>query len=158
LGANVIWVNGDISIIQEIAPLSAVKEIIENASYTFPKPIENIESTSESRTIEWGITKTQADKVWALGYTGQGIVIGGDDTGYDWTHPALKKKYRGWNGTSADHNYNWHDAVKSGNGGACGINALPHVMILVTVPIPWEPWLAMMKQGTRLEWLQAQAG
>lgn len=122
--ANVIWVNGDISIIQEIAPLSAVKEIIENASYTFPKPIENIESTSESRTIEWGITKTQADKVWALGYTGQGIVIGGDDTGYDWTHPALKKKYRGWNGTSADHNYNWHDAVKSGNGGACGINAL----------------------------------
>ena len=31
--ANVIWVNGDISIIQEIAPLSAVKEIIENISY-----------------------------------------------------------------------------------------------------------------------------
>ena len=28
-----------------------------------------------------------------------------------WQHPALRGHYRGWNGTSADHNYNWWDAV-----------------------------------------------
>jgi len=45
------------------------------------------------------------------GFTGQGAVIGGQDTGYQWTHPALKNKYRGWDGVSADHNYSWHDAI-----------------------------------------------
>jgi subtilisin family serine protease len=29
--------------------------------------------------------------------------------------------YRGWNGASADHNYQWHDAIHSG-GGSCGPN------------------------------------
>ncbi len=39
------------------------------------------------------------------------MVVGGQDTGYQWDHPALKAKYRGWNGATADHNYNWHDAI-----------------------------------------------
>jgi len=52
-----------------------------------------------------------APAVWALGFTGQGIVVGGQDTGYEWNHPALISSYRGWNGTTADHNYNWHDAI-----------------------------------------------
>jgi subtilisin family serine protease len=56
---------------------------------------------------------------WSAGVTGQGVVVGGQDTGYQWTHPALKNHYRGWNGVSADHNYNWHDAIHSG-GGVCG--------------------------------------
>jgi subtilisin family serine protease len=51
-----------------------------------------------------------ADAAWALGVTGEGIVVAGQDTGYDWTHPALKSHYRGWNGTQASHDYNWHDA------------------------------------------------
>ena len=38
-----------------------------------------------------------------------------------WTHNALKPQYRGWNGSTADHNYNWHDSIHSG-GGACGPN------------------------------------
>ena len=46
-------------------------------------------------------------------------MVGGQDTGYDWDHPGLINQYRGWNGGSADHNYNWHDAIHSG-GGVCG--------------------------------------
>ena len=38
-----------------------------------------------------------------------------------WTHNALKPQYRGWNGSSADHNYNWHDSIHSG-GGICSPN------------------------------------
>jgi subtilisin family serine protease len=64
----------------------------------------------------------RAPEVWAAGFTGQGVVIGGQDTGYQWDHPALKGKYRGWNGVSADHNYNWHDAIHSG-GGVCGADS-----------------------------------
>jgi subtilisin family serine protease len=51
-----------------------------------------------------------ADAAWRLGVTGAGIVVAGQDTGFDWTHPALKAHYRGWDGARADHNTNWHDA------------------------------------------------
>jgi subtilisin family serine protease len=86
--------------------------------------------------LSWGVEKIRAPEVWALGYTGQGITIGGADTGYDWLHPALKRQYRGWDAASetAEHTYNWFDAVKtysplnvdtSGNPGInpCGLDA-----------------------------------
>ena len=69
--------------------------------------------------MEWGVAKVRAPEVWAAGFNGQGVVVGGQDTGYDWNHPAIKGKYRGWNGVTADHNFNWHDAIHSG-GGSCG--------------------------------------
>jgi hypothetical protein len=63
-------------------------------------------------TVEWGVTRIDADKVWSLdGKRGEGIVVASADTGVDWTHPALKGKYRGWNGVTANHNFNWFDAV-----------------------------------------------
>jgi len=49
-------------------------------------------------------------------------VIGGQDTGYAWQHPALIRQYRGWNGVAADHNYNWHDAIHV-TGSSCGADA-----------------------------------
>jgi subtilisin family serine protease len=73
--------------------------------------------------VEWGVQNVNAPAVWALGYTGQGIVIGNQDTGMRWTHAALKPHYRGWNGVSANHNYNWWDAIHSG-GGVCGPNTV----------------------------------
>lgn len=72
--------------------------------------------------IEWGVNKIRAPLVWATGITGQGIVIAGQDTGIRWTHSAIKSKYRGWNGTSVDHNHNWHDAIHE-TGSSCGANA-----------------------------------
>ncbi len=38
-------------------------------------------------------------------------MIAGQDTGYEWTHPALQASYRGWDGSTATHDYNWHDAI-----------------------------------------------
>ncbi len=51
-----------------------------------------------------------ADLAWELGVTGEGIVVAGQDTGYDWQHPLLRPHYRGWDGRTAHHDYNWHDA------------------------------------------------
>jgi serine protease AprX len=70
---------------------------------------------------EWGVQNVNAPQVWAMGFTGQGIVVGNQDTGMRWTHNALKPHYRGWNGATADHNYNWHDSIHSG-GGSCSPN------------------------------------
>ncbi len=90
-----------------------------------PGPIEEAAAVPDTRapqSVEWNISKVNAPGVWSLGYRGEGVVVGGQDTGYRWTHDALKGKYRGWNGTTADHNYNWHDAIHSG-GGSCGANS-----------------------------------
>jgi subtilisin family serine protease len=61
----------------------------------------------------------QADRVWAeLDVRGEGIVVAGQDTGYSWTHNAIKMQYRGY-GEQVDHNYNWHDAIHSGSSRWC---------------------------------------
>ena len=56
------------------------------------------------------IDELDAEKVWELGITGEGIVIAGQDSGYDWQHPELLDSYRGWDGQTVDHNGNWLDA------------------------------------------------
>ena len=81
---------------------------------------ESALSPQAASGIGWGVSKIDAPAVWAVGDTGQGVVIGGEDTGYQWNHPALQGKYRGWNGTSANHNYNWHDAIHDSTGNSCG--------------------------------------
>jgi subtilisin family serine protease len=53
--------------------------------------------------------------MWALGFSGQGIVIGLADTGFVWDHPVLRRQYRGWDGSAVSHDYNWHDAVHDAN-------------------------------------------
>ncbi len=72
--------------------------------------------------IAWGVAKINAPQVWAAGFNGQGVVIAGEDTGYQWDHPALKSHYRGWDGTNAVHDYNWHDAIHDSTGNPCGNN------------------------------------
>jgi serine protease AprX len=70
--------------------------------------------------VEPGISYTHAPDVWAEGFFGQGIVIAGADTGFRWTHLAIKPHYRGWDGSVADHNFNWHDSIHDSVGNPCG--------------------------------------
>ncbi len=65
-----------------------------------------------STALTYGLSAIGADKVWALGIRGQGVVVASQDTGVEWTHPAIQARYRGWDaGTStASHAYNWYDA------------------------------------------------
>jgi serine protease AprX len=83
----------------------------------------------EETGIGANISSIGADRVWTeFSVKGEGIVVAGQDTGYEWGHPALKASYRGWNGTAADHNYNWHDAIHEPIGSSttnkCGYNAV----------------------------------
>jgi uncharacterized repeat protein (TIGR01451 family) len=119
--ANMIWVRGDRALLEELAARPDVFHIYANPTVHFEEPGRQPSSLPD--TIEWNIIKVHAPDVWSLGYTGQGVVVSGGDTGYQWDHPALKSKYRGWLGTFANHNYNWHDAIHSG-GGVCGADSL----------------------------------
>lgn len=120
---NMISITSDVSTMQAIAELASVEKIIENGKFVVSKTVTPpIVSAKEASPMAgtWGIKKTKADQVWStLSVTGKGAVIAGEDTGYEWEHAAIKSKYRGWNGSSADHNYNWHDAVHA-TGSSCG--------------------------------------
>jgi subtilisin family serine protease len=76
--------------------------------------------------VEWGPSKVNAPAVWAQGDFGQGALVAGADTGYQWNHPALINQYAGWNGAAADHAYHWHDAIHeamSGGSNPCGYDS-----------------------------------
>lgn len=77
--------------------------------------------------VEWGVQRIRAPEVWAAGVTGQGVVIAGQDTGVRWDHQALIQQYRGWNGSTASHDYNWHDAIHEfigpGSTNSCGLSS-----------------------------------
>ncbi len=134
---NAILVRGDRNLARTLAARPDVKRIDGNPvmRQTLPRPHkpEPLEFNPEWQwpdlatgkailAAEPGISYVRAPQIWNLGYTGQGVVVGGADTGYRWTHAALKNAYRGWNGTTASHDYNWHDSVHSG-GGVCGANS-----------------------------------
>ncbi len=121
--ANMIWGRGDLADIQALAARADVAHLYANPTVQMAEPLrEPAAGPDAPEAVEWNITKVNAPAVWAAGFTGQGAVIGGQDTGYQWDHPALKGKYRGWIGKAAVHDYNWHDAIHSG-GGSCGPNS-----------------------------------
>jgi subtilisin family serine protease len=124
---NMIWVRGDGRLIEQLARRDDVARLEANPWVQLDRPAGGLNAPAaaeEEAGVEWNIALVNAPAVWAAGATGQGVVIGGQDTGYDWQHPALKAHYRGWNGAVADHAYNWHDAIHEdiGAGNPCGIN------------------------------------
>ncbi len=60
--------------------------------------------------IEPSLERIGVPAAWASGARGQGVLVAGADTGYDWQHPALRAQYAGWDGARASHDYHWHDA------------------------------------------------
>ena len=121
---NAILVKASREIAEMLAARSDVARVEGNPHIqnSLPQPVLATDAPLQPEapaTIEPGIVYTHAPDVWALGFNGQNIVVGSADTGVRWTHNALKPHYRGWNGVTADHNYNWHDSVHSG-GGVCG--------------------------------------
>ncbi len=104
----VIVHGGDLALVNSLAARSDVAQIIANRAIEIEAAIEA--PTPPPSPIEWNITMVDAPSVWSeYGVTGEGIVVSEIDTGTQWDHPALINQYRGWNGTSADHNYNWFD-------------------------------------------------
>jgi subtilisin family serine protease len=122
--ANMIWVRGSGTLMRELALDPAVARVMANPRVQFSLPPQPSSDRLPSGIagIESNLSLVGAPQVWSLGISGEGVVIGGQDTGYEWDHPALKNQYRGWDGSTVDHAYNWHDAIHSG-GGSCGADS-----------------------------------
>ncbi len=121
--ANMVWARGDLSLVQALAARPEVAHLYANPAVRLAEPVQiSMPGPQEASAVEWNLALVGAPTVWAAGVTGEGAVVGGQDTGYDWDHPALIASYRGWDGVLADHTYNWHDAIHSG-GGSCGADS-----------------------------------
>src|SRR5439155_19806828 len=122
---NAILVKGSREIAEALANRSDVARVEGNPHIhnALPQPGAVTQAPLQPgapATIEPGITYTHAPDVWALGFTGQNVVVASADTGQRWTHNALKPHYRGWNGVVANHDYNWHDSIHDSAGNPCG--------------------------------------
>ncbi len=111
---NMIRVEGHHRQMEQFAHLPGVARVMLNPNvrpYPLAAEVGYGDTPQEGRGVEWNLSQVQVDQAWALGYTGQGVVVAGQDTGYDWQHPALRRAYRGVDAAGhVNHNYNWHDA------------------------------------------------
>lgn len=123
--SNLVWARVSQAELAALAARGDIAKIAANPEIALQLPPSQTAASVSAMpaAIEWGVSKIRAPDVWAAGFTGQGVVIGGQDTGYQWDHPALKAQYRGWNNGSANHDYNWHDAIHAGaQANSCGFD------------------------------------
>lgn len=118
--ADAIALEADSATLAWLAARPDVAAIVPDARSggALPRPV--VARTKSLAAVAWGVAKIRAPEVWALGYRGQGVVVAGADSGYEWTHPALRETYRGWDGESGVHDFHWHDAIVSGGNNDCG--------------------------------------
>jgi len=111
---NAILVRADLTVLELMARRPDVAAIYGNPAG--PSSLPRAEASQRAAPPGRGhicenLLTIGAPEVWAAGTTGEGVVIGLLDTGADWQHEALRGRYRGWDGDTADHDYNWFDAL-----------------------------------------------
>jgi subtilisin family serine protease len=111
--ANAVAVRLDPATLAAIAQRPEVARIESDRAFRADLPRTEALQPKSAKAVEPNITRVRAPEAWALGFRGQGVVVGAQDTGYQWDHPAVRARYRGWNGASAQHAYHWYDAVRS---------------------------------------------
>ncbi len=127
---NALSLTVDQDLLDRLMQRPDVARIVSNAPIPAdlaPLPdLPSLPAAGEVRGIEPNLSQINAPALWDLGLNGSGIIIGIADTGVQWNHPALKAQYAGWDGSSADHNFVWWDAIHDDSIGGginpCGIN------------------------------------
>jgi serine protease AprX len=110
---NAIKVQADHTLLDSLAARPEVERIVPNPWVKgIPDPASTL-SPAAPDAIEPNLDRVHAPEVWALGYTGQGVVVAGNDTGIQWDHPALIDHYREQQPGYERHDFNWHDAINN---------------------------------------------
>ncbi|RME86196.1 MAG: peptidase S8 [Caldilineae bacterium] len=120
---NAVAATVDAETVEQLLRLPEVSRIMADTPLRLEEPEPMLAATAVLSGTTWGVERVQAPWAWAQGYTGAGVVVAGQDTGYQWDHPVLKYAFRGYDPISdtVDFDYNWHDAIH-GNLGPLGVN------------------------------------
>ena len=122
---NLIRLEATPELITLIAQRDDVASILLDRPWPQQLPTPDGEPLAMPRAVEPSLTHIGVPQVWQAGVRGNGVVIAGQDTGYQWDHPALRSSYRGWDGATADHDYHWHDSIHAligGGSNSCGLD------------------------------------
>ena len=123
---NALAVSGTRPVVDALARVAGVARIESDRAFPGALGTRGRAQHARATAVEWNIDRIGAPALWNMGITGQGIVYANADSGVMWQHAALRPHYRGTNGTSATHDYNWWDAIHAdidGNGtNPCGFS------------------------------------
>lgn len=125
---NAVYAKISWSQAQQISRLPKVAQLLPNPWVEQDLGFIEREQAQARQAIEWGIERIGAPALWEAGFRGEGIVVGGQDTGYDFRHPTIVRQYRGTQPQDTLHDYNWHDAIRSlsplhtGGENPCGLD------------------------------------
>ncbi|MFC4812094.1 S8 family serine peptidase [Paenibacillus sp. GCM10023250] len=132
---NAIAVTSTKQVMEQLAARPEVASIVPNREYTLDdmktseeaasghaataeasSSTATVEASSEAETsatdnVAWNIDYVQAPKAWEMGINGTGIVVASIDSGVDYTHPALQRKWRAYqDGMIVHPELSWYDA------------------------------------------------
>ncbi len=114
---NAVAAQTTLTAVLQLAARDDVAQIRPDEIITLPPFTITEVAAPVSNTVQWGVKKIEADAVWqSLGIDGQGVVVANIDTGVDFLHPDLQKRYRGYQGGALPplHSGNWFDATGQG--------------------------------------------
>ncbi|ANE48786.1 hypothetical protein SY83_07665 [Paenibacillus swuensis] len=115
---NAMSVTSTKEVMEELAARPDILTIVPDRKLYLDKVIKTEPSSihldsigTSSSEIRWNVERVQAPEVWSKGIDGTGIVVANMDTGVDYTHPALKRKWRGYNAQGEIENpeLSWYD-------------------------------------------------
>lgn len=121
---NSMWARLDSQQARKIIQSKHVLKAYSNSRYKLDI-IKNRIPIKARKSTAWNLNMINVPQVWDLGYKGQNVIIAGQDTGYQWNHPALINQYLGWDGTTVNHNYAWHDAITNPHTSCLDLNNNP---------------------------------
>ena len=84
--ANALYFDATKAAIQDLARRNDIEMMGYAMEYNWIPDGEEATPASATREITPNVTQVQADQVWALGYTGEGVVVAVIDTGVNYNH------------------------------------------------------------------------
>ena len=106
--ANALYFSATESVIASLSMRNDIEYIGPITRYPLIPEVETPKAASASREITPNITQVNADQVWALGYTGAGVVVAVVDSGVNYDHLDLADHL--WDG-GAEFPHHGYDIV-----------------------------------------------
>lgn len=101
---NGFYMEAKPAVIESVAKKPEINYVVE--SFVIPLETSSSQNIEIIESTEWNVEKVGAHYAWDLGITGEGVIIGYIDSGFDPNHPALQGKWL---------SPYWYDAVDGAN-------------------------------------------